>query len=152
LTVVPCFITDAKRFVAKHHRHNLAPVSGLFAVGLMDGGELVGVGIAGRTVARMLNDGFTIEITRCCTLGTPNASSMIYGAICRAAKALGWRKAITYTREDEPGTSLRASGFTCVAKTAAATWDTPSRARRSETLFGTMEGQDCAKNRWERIL
>jgi len=152
MKITPCFITDAKRFVAKHHRHNLAPVSGLFAVGLMDGGELVGVGIAGRTVARMLNDGFTIEITRCCTLGTANASSMIYGALCRAAKALGWKRAITYTREDEPGTSLKASGFTCVAKTAAAVWDTASRPRRSETLFGVMEGQDFAKNRWERML
>jgi len=152
MKITPCFITDAKRFVAKHHRHNLPPVSGLFAVGLMDGGELVGVGIAGRTVARMLNDGFTIEITRCCTLGTANASSMIYGALCRAAKALGWKRAVTYTREDEPGTSLKAAGFTCVAKTAAAVWDTHSRPRRSETLFGVMEGQGCAKNRWERML
>lgn len=152
MTVVPCFITDAKRFVARHHRHNLPPVSGLFAVGLMEDGELVAVGIAGRTVARKLNDGYTVEITRCCTLGTKNAGSMVYGALCRAAKALGWRKAVTYTRQDESGISLRAAGFTIESEVPAATWDSPSRPRLSETLFGTMEGQDVPKYRWGKML
>ncbi len=152
MRVSPCFISDAKRFIAKHHRHNLPPVSGLFAVGLLHEGALVGVGIAGRTVARALNDGFTIEITRCCTIGTANASSMIYGALCRAAKALGWRRVVTYTRQDESGISLKAAGFVIVASVPAAIWDTPARPRLSDTLFGVMEGQGCAKHRWERML
>jgi hypothetical protein len=75
------------------------------------GGELVGVGIAGRPTSKEYDDRTTLEITRVCSDGTRNACSMLYGALARAAKALGYECVITYTREDEPGASLRAAGF-----------------------------------------
>lgn len=51
LTITPMTIKAAIVFVREHHRHSKAPVGSLFAVGVADGGELVGVGIAGRPVA-----------------------------------------------------------------------------------------------------
>ena len=38
-------------------------------------------------------------------------NSMLYGAIWRAAKAMGYKRCITYTQADETGASLRAVGW-----------------------------------------
>ena len=110
LSVVPCSITAARQFVARHHRHNKPPQGGLFAVGAQVDGTLVAGAIVGRPVARALDKGKTCELTRLCTDGTRNACSLLYGASARAAKALGWQRIITYTLASEPGTSLRAAG------------------------------------------
>jgi hypothetical protein len=107
----PCTITEARRFIGRHHRHSAAPSSGLFAVAVGNP-ELCGVALVGRPVARRLDDGWTAEITRVCTLGERNACSMLYGACVRAAKALGYRRIITYTLASESGASLRATGAT----------------------------------------
>ena len=67
--------------------------------------------IMGRPVSRYLDDGLTLEVNRLCTTGAENACSMLYGAAARAARAMGYRKIITYTLDTEPGTSLRAAGW-----------------------------------------
>ena len=111
LHVVPITLAEAKAFVAAMHRHNKPPTGWKFGVGLRQGTELVGVATAGRPVARCFDDGLTLEVNRTCTDGTKNANSMLYGAIWRAAKAMGYRRCITYTRQDESGASLRATGW-----------------------------------------
>lgn len=111
LCVVPITLREAKAFIAVHHRHNKPPVGWKFGVGLRSAGELVGVATAGRPVARHYDDGFTLEVNRSCTNGTRNANSMLYGAVWRAAKAMGYKRCITYTQHDESGASLRAAGF-----------------------------------------
>jgi hypothetical protein len=79
-------------------------------------------------VARAFDDGFTIEITRLSTDGTPNACSALVGAAWRVARAMGYRRLITYTLASEPGTSLRAAGLRRVAdRPAHSGWNTPSR-------------------------
>lgn len=144
---------EARAFVAAHHRHSGAPVSWRFGVGLDLGGELVGVAIAGRPVARMLDDGRTLEITRVCTLGDRNAASRLYGAVCRAGAALGYRRAVTYTLATEPGSSLRASGFVAVAAVPPRdTWASPSRPRYERDLWGAATVPTAARVRWERAL
>lgn len=107
LRVVPITLRTAREFVAAHHRHNKPPVGWKFGVGLMAGG----VATAGRPVARHFDDGLTLEVNRTCTDGTPNANSMLYGAIWRAARAMGYQRCITYTQADETGASLRAVGW-----------------------------------------
>lgn len=102
---------QACAFVADLHRHNKPPRGHKFSVGLFDSARMVGVAMAGRPVARAFDDGLTLEINRTCTDGTRNANSMLYGACWRAAKAMGYRRAITYTQADECGASLRAAGF-----------------------------------------
>jgi len=144
LEIVPITLKLAKDFVAAHHRHNKPPVGHKFSVGLVCDGVLVGVACAGRPVARMLDDGRTIEVTRTCTDGTPNANSMLYGAVWRAAKAMGYRRAITYTQGDETGASLRAVGWTRAKELPArAGWDAPSRPRQD------IGSGNVARVRWE---
>ena len=88
----------------------------------MQDGRLVGVAIVGRPVSRYLDDGLTLEVNRLCTTGEKNACSMLYAAAARAAKAMGYRKIITYTLDTEPGTSLRAAGWVCAGSAGGKRW------------------------------
>ena len=156
LRIGPVSLSEAKRFVAENHRHNKPPPGHKFSIGCYDGEKLCGVAMAGRPVSRMLDDGLTLEITRNCTDGTYNACSMLYGACVRAARALGYRRIITYTLETEPGTSLKASGWRIAQKSCGGkTWDTPKRPRElvQNTLFGEeVKYSTVKKVRWEHSL
>ena len=130
LELTPLTLKEARRFVDRHHRHHRAPQGGLFAVGVALAGRVAGVAIVGRPVARHLDNGYTAEVTRLCVLeGTPNAASKLYGACWRAARALGYRRLVSYTLTAEPGTSLRAAGWRCVGETGGDTWDRSGRPR-----------------------
>ena len=130
LAVVPVSFAEASQFVAAHHRHHRPPVGHKFSIGVADGETLVGVAMVGRPVARRLDDGMTLEVNRTCTDGTPNANSMLYGAAWRAAKALGYRRLITYTQEGESGASLSAANWRVVAQLPPRKgWSVPSRPR-----------------------
>lgn len=146
LELVPVTRDQALEFIRSLHRHAKRPQGYRFAVGVRADGNLVGVATAGRPVARGLDDGLTIEVTRVCTDGTPNACSMLYRACWRAAKAMGYRRAITYTLATEPGTSLHAAGFVRVAELRARPgWDVPSRPRE-------LNGSELIpRQRWEVI-
>lgn len=109
-----------------------------------DAGEVVGVGIAGNPARTWQGTG-RVVLSRVATPGTENACSMIYGALCRAAKALGYREAWTYTLPEEPGASLRAAGFEDRGLTDGGEWDRPSRARRAAV-------RPEPKRRWVRRL
>lgn len=149
----PVSIAEARAVVGRLHRHNKPPQGGLFAVGVEEDGELVGVAIIGRPVARMLDDGWTCEVVRVATTGARNACSMLYGAASRAAKALGFRRIYTYTLAEEPGTSLKASGWAHDADLKARpTWSCPSRPRYQVDLFGTDQRPPGAKVRWIKLL
>lgn len=132
LCVVPCTLRQAKDFVRDFHRHHRPPQGGLFALAAMDGERLCGVVIVGRPVARALDDGRTAEVTRCCTDGTRNACSILYGRARRAAHALGYLRVVTYTLETEGGASLRAAGWRCEGKAGGGTWSCPSRPREDD--------------------
>ena len=58
-------------------------------------------------VSRYLDDGHTLEVNRLCTDGTKNACSFLYAAAWRAARAMGYRKIVTYILDTESGASLR---------------------------------------------
>jgi len=131
LQLLPVSLRAANAFVQGHHRHH-RPVQGAkFALavtlGLSD--RIRGVAVVGRPVARHLDDGWTLEVTRLCTDGTPNACSKLYGAAWKAAKALCYTRLITYTLPEEGGASLRAAGWRLVGKRGGGTWSRPSRPR-----------------------
>lgn len=142
LHLVPVSFRQAKAFTAMHHRHHVPPQGMKFTVGVAtDDSELVGVAMVGRPVARMFDDGQTLEVNRVTTDGTPDACSMLLGASWRAARALGYTRLITYTQEGETGTSLRAAGWRVVAQRPAHNgWDRPSRRRtdRAESIPRTL--------------
>lgn len=131
LELVPITFEEACAFIAEYHRHSPAPVGWKFGVGLTDGDKIVGVVIVGRPVARYVDDGWTAEVTRLATDGTPHASSKLYAAAWRAARALGYRRLVTYTLRTEPGTSLRAAGWKEIGRTdeRGRSWNRPGRPR-----------------------
>ena len=122
MEVRPVTFREASDFVSKYHRHHRATVGCKFCIGVYVDEKLVGVAVCGRPVSRMLDDGLTCEINRVCTDGTFNACSKLYGACCRIAKAMGYRKIITYILESENGASLKASNFVCEGKAGGLKW------------------------------
>lgn len=144
LSIVPVTFAQAKEFVAKHHRHHKPPAGHKFSIGVALEGELVGVAMAGRPVARMLDDGLTLEVNRTATDGSDNANSKLYAAVRAAAKAMGYKRCITYTQEGETGASLRAAGWIRIKEIPPrAGWDRPGRPREGNGNDG------IARTLWE---
>lgn len=144
MEIRPITLRTASEYINLHHRHHHATVGCKFAIGCYEGNTLVGCAVCGRPVSRHYDDGLTCEINRVCTDGTRNACSMLYGACCRIAKAMGYRKIITYTLISEDGASLKASNFVDEGEAGGTHW-TGTRNR----------GQDIPaerKRRWARVL
>ena len=126
----PITLREANKFVTAHHRHNTSVRGWKFGVAVNNGKQIVGVAIASRPVARMLDDGFTLEVTRCCTDGTRNACSMLYNSIWRAGKELGYTRCITYTLQSEAGSGLKGAGWRIVShKAGGGSWSRSNRKR-----------------------
>lgn len=139
LVIVPISLAEANAFVETHHRHHRPTVGHKFSIAVVDPLSLdsitaqepcvCGIAIVGRPVARGNDDGLTLEVTRCCTNGTRNACSVLYGAAWRAARSLGYRRLITYTLPAESGASLRGAGWHLVGARGGGNWNTPTRPR-----------------------
>ena len=136
LQLQPITYGEASTFIDLHHRHHLPPQGWRWGVGLNDGEVVVGVITVGRPVARHQDDGWTLEVTRCCTDGTKNACSKLYATAWRAARALGFRRLITYTLATEAGGSLRAAGWRVIGQTAGGSWSCKTRPRVDKHPLG----------------
>ncbi len=106
LEIVPMTLREANAYVEQNHRHHGKTVGHKYSIGLSNGEKIVGVAIVGRPVSRHLDDGWTLEVNRLCTDGTKNACSMLYAAAWRAARAMGYKRLITYILESENGATL----------------------------------------------
>ena len=144
LTIQPVTYTEACEFVRVHHRHHIAPQGHKFSIAVNDGQTVVGVVMVGRPVARHFDNGYTLEVTRCCTDGTKHAASKLYAAAWRAARAMGYTRMVTYTLESEPGLSVQAAGWRVVHQTRGGSWSCPSRPRVDKAAL-------CPKTLWEVI-
>ena len=144
IRIAPCTVKAATKKVREWHRHLPDIQGGLFAAQVVNGDECVGVAIAGNP-SRVWQGQAKLVIQRVATTGHENACSALYGALCRAAKALGYREVWTYTLPEEPGTSLRAAGFMDMGLTDGGEWSRPSRSRRAAT-------RPDRKRRWLRQL
>ncbi|MEX3972239.1 XF1762 family protein [Paraburkholderia caribensis] len=151
--IVPITLAEANAFVSMHHRHHAPVVGHKFSVAAADASfwsietrapVVRGVAIIGRPVARGNDDGWTLEVNRCCTDGKRNACSMLYGAAWRAVKAMGYRRLITYTMLAEGGASLRAAGWKLIGERGGGNWNTPARPRIDTAVV--LQGQ---KLLWE---
>jgi hypothetical protein len=104
----------------------------VFHVALARADGVVGVATVGRPVARMLDNGTTAEVTRCCVIDAPearHAASKLYAMAWRIAREMGYQRLITYTLASESGTSLRAAGWRSLYETRGGSWNVPSRPR-----------------------
>lgn len=144
LEIRPITFKEANSFVKENHRHHGGTVGCKFCLACFKGKELVGVAICGRPVSRYLDDGTTLEINRLCTIGVKNACSILYGAACRVAKEMGYKKVITYTLQSENGASLRASNFKYLGIAGGTEWT----GKRKTGIKSPHE----LKKRWERVF
>lgn len=144
--IIPISLKQANDFVNLHHRHHKQVQGHKFSIGLCNENKLVGVAICGRPVARFLDNGLTLEVTRLCTDGTPNACSKLYAQCARIAKEMGYEKIITYIMETENGASLKASNWILEDKSCGGKpWNHPGRPRPNEKNI-------CKRQRWVKIL
>ena len=143
MRLAPISIREANRYVLYYHRHHRPTQGALFALAAEIDGQLVGVAIVGRPVGAGLQNGRTVEITRVCTDGTPNACSFLYARCRRAAAALGYEKVVTYTRQDESGASPAGAGFEQEALLPARSW---ADANVSRVRFD--QSMPAARIRW----
>lgn len=130
MRVVPLTLAQANELIVRLHRHHKPVVGHRFSLGLENDGELVGAVVVGRPVARKTEQYTTAEVTRLVTDGSKNACSALYGAAARVAKEMGFTRIQTFILEEEPGTSLRASGWTLDGTTTGGDWNKPSRGGR----------------------
>ena len=146
LRAVPLPVASANAFVAEHHRHHPPVVQAKFCIGAARGGVLVGVAIVERPKARMLDDGDRVEVSRLCTDGSPQVCSFLYSRAARIAREMGYAEILTYILDCEPGTSLRAAGWTHdPIVSAGGSWSRPSRPTVDRHPLS-------AKQRWRRVL
>jgi len=144
LRLIHVELTEANDFVSRLHRHHKSVVGHKFSLGADIDGQLVGVAIVGRPVARHRDDGETLEITRLCTDGTHNACSFLYGACARAAFALGYERIGTYTLQDEGGASLRAAGWRLLGERSGGNWKNRIGRRDTSTPNKWLWEATCA--------
>jgi hypothetical protein len=132
MEVVPISFEDACAFVKTHHRHHKPPQGHKFSIACFDGEKIIGVVIVGRPVSRWLDNGLTLEVTRLCSDGSRNVCSMLYASAWRAARAMGYKKLITYILASESGTSLRASGWKLIGEAGGGKWSRKNRLRNDD--------------------
>ncbi len=142
---------EAFDFIDQHHRHNRRPRGWRFGAAVTNGGRRIAVASVGNPVARAYNGRGVIEINRVCVrtdvprVHVWNACSMLYGWAAKEAKRRGFKKIITYTRDDEDGTSLKAAGYTPEAKVKARKVGWQNRGDRANQ-------EPIGKTRWVRNL
>lgn len=142
----PISYKEACDFIKIHHRHNKPPIGHKFSIALESNNQIIGVIMVGRPVSRMLDNGLTLEVNRCCTDGTKNACSLLYGASWRVAKNLGYNRIITYTLEIESGSSLKGAGWVNDGIVKGASWNRNIRNRKDQPW------QLVNKLRWSKSM
>jgi hypothetical protein len=151
LVIRPVSFSAAAGFVHRHHAHCGAPTAWRFGASITNGPTLLGVVMVGNPVGRGFSGRRILEVNRLCIrrdVPRPlrwNACSQLYGYAAREAERRGFERIITYTRDDEEGTSLRAAGWVLEAKVRGRSWSSRGRARRHAEA-------PIDKTRWSRAL
>lgn len=155
MEVKPITLREANAYVEAFYRHHGPTVGHKWSLAAYKDGRLCGVAVVGRPTGRYLDDGHTLEVTRLCTDGTRNACSVLYAACARRAKLEGYEKIVTFILQSEPGTSLKAAGWTLEsAKAGKPKWNKQRYADKPVqlSLFPKKEPPAEYKQRWAKAL
>lgn len=148
LIIRPATLSQLNTAVAELHRHH-KPVQGhRFSLLCLNGAKIVGACAVGRPVSRELDPYLIAEVTRLVTDGTKNACSILYASAARACAAMGFEIIQTYILADEPGTSLKAAGWSFDQMTTGGDWNHSRKnagTRRTDQPMGP-------KQRWRKKL
>lgn len=129
LLAVPLTRDQANAYIEQHHRHHKKVSGHRFIVGALRDGELVGVMVAGRPRARLIEQYRHIEVNRLCSAGERNVCSFLYSRAARIAREIGFETIFTAILESESGASLKAAGWVYAYSTKGGSQDRPSRRR-----------------------
>lgn len=152
MKIVPLTLRQANDFVEEWHRHSARTSNdgGKFAIGLHNGGgELIGVAIVGRPIARLLQVEGAAELLRLCT--SPEApkgsGSKLYARARRIWQLMGGTRLHTYTLDRESRATMKGAGLRePVATIDGAQWDRAARPRDRRAIY------DEPKIRWTEAL
>ncbi len=151
LELRPVSFAQARSFVGRYHAHCGMPTAWRFGQAIFNGQTMVGVVTAGNPVARAYNGRGIVEVNRLCVRRDVasalrwNAASQLLGWAARTAEQRGFSSIISYTRADEPCTSLTAAGYVREAVVRGRSWHSARRRRRNTNAL-------VDKVRWSRAL
>ena len=151
LRIVPITLPAAQRFIGRHHAHCNPPHAWRWGSGVANGSVLMGVVTTGNPVAPALNGRGIVEVNRLCVRRDVepmlrwNCCSMLYAHSAREAERRGFQRIITYIRDDEDGTSLKAAGWVLEGRAGGRGWHSARRARSNRNAW-------IGKQRWSRML
>jgi len=147
LYLFPATLKQANNMIEKLHRHHKPVVGHRFTIGCKDQlGIVHGMAVVGRPVSRGISPYTVAEVTRLVSDGTPHVCSKLYSACARAADAMGYDWIQTTILFNEPGTSLKASGWKFHHLITGRDWNCPSRGgRRTDQPM-------CDKQVWIKYL
>jgi hypothetical protein len=119
LRLVQIGLDESKLYVGDFHAHSDVHTGHKWSLAAVAEDRIVGVAVIGRPTAPVLQNGdpWALEVLRVCVergedeKGYRNACSFLYGASWRSIKAMGYLRAVTYTKDGENGASLRAAGW-----------------------------------------
>lgn len=152
MRATPITRDKANEIVSLWHSHHKPVRVHRFAIGALEGPDLVGVVIVATPVAPALCDGVTFEVTRLCTNGHKNAASFLLGRAWAASKAMGVERLISYTRADELGTCYRAAGWSGeLMRTRNDGWDTGNKSQRYLPGLYEPTTEIVRRVRWQRV-
>lgn len=129
LRAVPLTRDQANAYITQYHRHHRRVSGHRFIVGAQRGEELVGVMVAGRPRARMIDQYKHLEVNRLCSAGAENVCSFLYARAARIAREAGFQSIFTAILDSESGVSLKAAGWHRAYMTSGGSQDRPSRRR-----------------------
>jgi hypothetical protein len=150
LRTLPIPVKRAQAWNRRVHRRLKAVQGGMWAIVVLRGDAFVGTAIVGRPNARKLDAQGkeapqpALQVLRVACVpdegacGHKGACSMLYGAVARAARAMGALDLWTYIHDDESGVSLVAAGWIRDDRhdSKGGSYDRPSRARRPPVEAG----------------
>lgn len=144
-------LSEAKAVIGEWHAHHKPHIQQHLAIGYESDGRLVAAVIVEWPKAAKLN-GKAYEVSRLCVgPDAPHcAASQLLGAVWRSMRAVGCRRLISYTRQDEDGTCYRAAGWVPVALVEAKAWDNGAKPGRwLPGLYREPSTEVVARVRWE---
>lgn len=152
IVIAPTTRDEANACVELWHSHNDPVRSHRFACAALVAGAVVGVVIVGNPIAAEFQKVATIfEVLRLADqAGAPlHVASRLLGAARRAALEMGYRRGVSYTRIDEPGTCYRASGWWPTARVEGREWNTGNKATRWLPGIAPQTHEVVDRVRWE---
>lgn len=131
LHIFPMTLKQANQLVSQLHRHHKPVVGHRFSIGVKDEmGVVRGAAIVGRPTGRKNPQYDWAEVTRLVTDGTKNACSILYAAVARICREMGFIRVQTFILDSETGISLKAAGWKFDRMSEGGDWNVPSRSGR----------------------